>query len=395
LREKSYAGAITIISREGYLPVDRPKLSKALIPDPSKLALRGKEWFDEGAIEWVEDEVTDVDFSGRSVTTKDGKKFNYTKLVLATGGTPRRLPLQGFTVLGNIFTMRSVHDVKNIVDAIGNKGKNIVVIGSSFIGLEFAGATAKDNKVTVVGRENLPLSRVLGEKVGSGLKTFLESKGINFKLGADIDRAEPSTADPSKVGAVFLKDGTKLDADLVVLGVGVSPATEFLRENKVLQLEKDGSLITDENYSVVGLKDVYAAGDIATAPYHGPGGEGKNVRIEHWNVAQNSGRQVAGHIFNPAVTPEHFIPVFWSALGAQLRYCGNTANGWDDSILDGNPAEGQFVIYYTKGETVVAMASMGRDPLMVQSAELMRRGKMPTKSQLAQNVDVLAVGPPE
>ncbi|KAF4471439.1 putidaredoxin reductase [Fusarium albosuccineum] len=389
LREKGYAGPLTVISNEGYYPIDRTKLSKALMTDLNKLTWRDKSWYESGSVEFVESEVNDVNFSDRYVTTSDGNKVEYTKLVLATGGIPRRLPLQGFKVLDNIFTLRSVHDTRKIVNAIGDKGKKIVVIGSSFIGIELAVATSSDNQVTVVGMEKVPLERVLGEKVGAGLQKALEGKGVKFYMGASVDKAEPSTSNPSEVGAVFLKDGTKLDADLVVLGVGVSPATEFLRNNKVIRLEDDGSLKTDDNYSVVGVKDVYAIGDIATFPYHGPGGDGKYVRVEHWNVAQQSGRIVANHIVNPSIKSEHFIPIFWSALGAQLRYCGNTIHGWDDIILEGDASEAKFIAYYCKGETVVAMASMGRDPAMAQSAELMRVNKMPTKSQIQEGISVL------
>lgn len=389
LREKGYKGPLTVISNEGYYPIDRTKLSKALMTDLSKLTWRDKSWYESGSVEFIESEVTDVDFNDRYVTTDDGKKVEYTKLVLATGGTPRRLPLQGFKVLDNIFTLRSVHDTRKIVNAIGEKGKKIVVIGSSFIGIELAVATSNDNQVTVVGMEKVPLERVLGEKVGAGLQKALEGKGVKFYMGASVDKAEPDTSNPSNVGAVYLKDGTKLDADLVVLGVGVSPATGFLRNNKAVQLEKDGSLKTDDNYAVAGLKDVYAIGDIATFPYHGPGGDGTHIRIEHWNVAQQSGRIVANHIVNPSSAPEHFIPIFWSALGAQLRYCGNTIPGFDDIVLEGDPTENKFIAYYCKGETVVAMASMGRDPAMSQSAELMRVNKMLTKTQLQEGMSVL------
>ncbi|PNY27932.1 Apoptosis-inducing factor 1 [Tolypocladium capitatum] len=389
LREKGYAGAVTIISDEGYLPIDRPKLSKALLTDPAKLALRDKSWFGSGSVDWVDAQVTGVDFSERSVSTKAGGKIAYTKLVLATGGTPRTLPLRGFKVLGNIFTLRNVHDARAIVAAIGEKGKKIVVIGSSFIGMEVANATCKDNSVAVVDMSKTPLERILGKQVGAGIQKFVEAKGVKFYNGAGIDKAEPSASDPSKVGAVCLEDGTRLEADLVILGVGVAPATEFLRGNEILRLEQDGSITTDENFQVTGLKDVYAIGDIATYPYHGPGGDGKPTRIEHWNVAQNSGRASAAHIVNPSATSPHFIPVFWSALGAQMRYCGNAASGWDDVVLQGDPSEAKFVAYYTKGETVVAVASMGKDPVMVQSAELMRLGKMYSKSQLQQGMDVM------
>lgn len=395
LRERGFEGPVTIISNEGNLPIDRTKLSKALLTDTDKLVWRDKDFYEDGSIEWIDGEVTSIDFADRYVVTKDDKKVAYTKLVLSTGGTPKLLPLQGFKVLGNIFTLRNVHDTKAIVSAIGDKGKKIVVVGSSFIGMEIANATAADNDVTVIGMEKVPLERVLGEQVGGGIQSSLEGKGVKFHMNAGVEKAEPSTSDPSKVGAVILKDGTRLEADLVVLGVGVSPATEYLRDNKIVRLEEDGSLKVDNNYNVTGLKDVYAIGDIATFPYHGPGGEGKSTRIEHWNVAQKAGRIVAGHITNPNLAPQHFIPVFWSALGAQLRYCGNTVGGWDDIVIQGDPAEAKFVAYYTKGETVVAMASMGKDPAMSQSAELMRLGTMPSKTQLQDGLDVTSLGPPK
>jgi nitrite reductase/ring-hydroxylating ferredoxin subunit len=129
LREKGYTGPLTIISSEGYLPIDRTKLSKSLMTDVDKLAWRNKSFYESGSVEWVDGEVTDVDFSDKRVTTKAGGKFAYTKLVLATGGTPRLLPLQGFKVLDNIFTLRTIHDTKKITAAIGeSKGKKIVVV---------------------------------------------------------------------------------------------------------------------------------------------------------------------------------------------------------------------------------------------------------------------------
>lgn len=396
LREKGFKGAITVITSEGYLPIDRPKLSKALLTDLAKLQWRDEEWFKSGSVDIVQDEVTGVNFGTKTVATKSGGKFAYGKLVLSTGGTPRLLPLQGFKVLGNVFTLRNVHDVKKIVEAIGEKGKKIVIIGSSFIGMEVAVATSSGNDVTVVGMEKAPLERVLGEQVGNIVKKGVEAKGVKFYLSAGVEKAEPSASNPSSVGFVHLKDGTKLEADIVILGVGVAPATEYLKDNSVVRLEGDGSLKTDESFSVVGLKDVYAIGDIATYPYHGPGGGGKYVRIEHWNVAQNAGRTVASHIVNPSLEPQFFTPVFWSALGAQMRYCGNTmASGWDDIVLQGTPDQGKWAAFYTKGETVVAMASVGMDPVMSQSAQLMQLGRMPSKTELKNGLDVLSLGPPQ
>merc|ERR1712093_530774 len=394
LRENGYKGSIPLISSEGYLPFDRTKLSKALIDDHSKIALRDDAWFKEGFIDIVSDEVTGVDFASKKVATKSGSSYSYSKLVLATGGTPKSLPLPGFKELGNIFLLRTIPHVKAINSAIGDKNKKIVIIGSSFIGMEVANAVAKDDDVTVVGMEKAPLERVMGEQVGRVFQKSLEKNGVKFKMSAGVEKAVPSESDSSKVGGIALKDGTPLPADFVILGTGVGPATTYLKDNKEVELQKDGSLKTDEHFAVSGLEDVYAVGDIATYPYHGPGGEGSLTRIEHWNVAQNAGRSVAANIIDPSAAAKAFIPIFWSALGSQLRYCGNTPNGFDDLVLQGQPDEAKFVAYYTKGETVVAVGTMGIDPVMTASSELMRRGAMPSKSDLKKGVDVLSISIP-
>ncbi|CAK7563008.1 MAG: Apoptosis-inducing factor 1 [Sporothrix epigloea] len=406
LRENGFAGKITVITNEGYLPIDRPKLSKALIPDASKLQLRDEAWFESGSVSIVQDEVISVDFAGKTVQLKsDGaNSIPYSKLILSTGGTARLLPLEGFRTLGNIFALRNAHDVRNITNVLGAQDgarKKVVIIGSSFIGMEVANAIAKNHTVSVIGMDKVPLERVLGTEVGTAAQKSLEKSGVQFYLSASVDKAEPLASDASKVGAVYLKDGTKLEADLVILGIGVSPATKYLSKNSAVQLEEDGSLKTDESFAVVGLDDVYALGDIATFPYHGPGGNGKPVRIEHWNVAQKSGRIAAEHITKPAqASVNHgpgsfFTPVFWSALSAQLRYCGNTAaSGFDDIVVQGSFDEGSWAVFYTKGEVVVAVATMGKDPVMVQSAELMNARRMPTKSELAAGLDVLSLGAP-
>lgn len=255
-------------------------------------------------------------------------------------------------------------------------------------------ALAADNNVTIVGMESAPLERVMGVRVGRIFQQNLEKNGVSFKLSAGVAKATPSQTDPSAVGAVHLNDGTVLEAELVVLGVGVRPATDFLKGNAALELRGDGSVATDEHFAVRGLEGVFAVGDIATYPYHGPGGDGQDVRIEHWNVAQNAGRAVARAIARGGTTGlkgRGFVPVFWSALGAQLRYCGNSSFGFDDVIVRGEPESGKFVAYYTKGDIVVAVASMGMDPVMSQSAELMRRGRMPSKKDIVGGVGALDV----
>jgi len=283
LRELGFKGSVTMISNEGYLPIDRTKLSKALIADASKVALRTKEFYSSADIAFVQDTVIAVDFDRKSVSTQSGSTHPYTKLILATGGTPKNLPLPGFKDLSNIFVLRDVPNVQDIMKAVGDKGKKIVIVGSSFIGMEVANALAKENTVSVIGMEKAPLERIMGEEVGRIFQKNLEKNGAKFYMGASVDSAIPSSKDKNAVGAVKLKDGTELEADLVILGIGVGPATEFLRANDSVKLEKDGSIETDEFFQAKGKDDVYALGDIATYPYHGPGGEGKLTRIEHWS----------------------------------------------------------------------------------------------------------------
>jgi NAD(P)H-nitrite reductase large subunit len=144
-----------VISKEGYQPIDRTKLSKALLADLSKAAWRQKNFYKDASIEFIEGEVKAVDFSSKKVSTKSGQDFEYSKLVLATGGTPRWLPLDGLKGdLGNVFLLRTLPDAQNILKAVGDNGKKIVVVGSSFIGMEVGNCLAgMKNDVTVIGME--------------------------------------------------------------------------------------------------------------------------------------------------------------------------------------------------------------------------------------------------
>ena len=402
LRMGGFKGAITCISNEKYLPIDRTKLSKGLMTEASQVQWRSADFYKDGGVEMITDDtVTDVDFKSKKVTTQAGKEHSYTKLVLASGGTPRMLPLEGLKGdLKNVFPLRSLHDTSGIMNAAGEDGsKKVVVVGSSFIGMEIGNALAgKKHSVSVIGMEVEPMERVMGKEVGAIFRKMLEKNGVKFHMGASVEKGIESKSKSGSIGGVSLKDGTTLDADLVVEGVGIRPSTDYLQKNDAVELEKDGSITVDEAFAVKGLQDVWAIGDIATYPYHGPDGNGKPVRIEHWNVAQNAGRSVAMSINASGKAPKQFIPVFWSALGAQLRYCGHTPNGFDDVIIQGNTdvSEGKqsFVAYFAKGDVIVAVASMMKDPYMTQCKELMQVGKMPSKKEIENGADVMKMSVP-
>ncbi|GAA6026191.1 hypothetical protein JCM10207_008768 [Rhodosporidiobolus poonsookiae] len=388
LRDLGYAGSIKVVSKEPHLPIDRTKISKALLADPEKLALRGKAFYDKVKVDFVlGTEATSADLSAGSVTLSNGETLSADNLILATGAEPTRLPLDGAD-LSNVFTVRGVKDAAAINEAVGSPEndadkKAVVVVGSSFIGMEVALALADKAKVQVVGMDEAPFQAVLGKEVGNGIRKFHEGKGTKFHLPVELSHLAPSSSDPSKVGAVVLKDGTSLPADVVILGTGVKPSSSLLKDAG-LALEKNGTVKVDDVMQIEQLQGkgkarVFALGDIAT--YKTPSGEYNYV--QHWNVASNHGRAIAHHIATKEKRPFDKVAVFWSAQGQQLRYAGTSrASQWDDVVIDGKPDELKFVVYYTKGDEVVAAASMQRDPIVAHISELLKLGKMLTKSDL-------------
>jgi len=295
------------------------------------------------------------------------------------------------------------------VDKAAQEGKKLVVIGSSFIGMELVVALSKRKlaSINVVGMEEYPFESVLGKEVGAGLKKYHESQGVKFHMSSRVEKVIPSADNPALAGGVVISSpssGTTetvtLDADFVILGVGVRPATDFLQSNPGFELEPDGGLLVDEYLRVVkgraGESGVYALGDIAVYPQSigvdAITGEKtkRPVRIEHWNVAGNHGRAVGKTI---AGVPQEYVkvPVFWSAQGQQLRYCGFGAIGYDDVILKGDPAEMKFIAYYVKERQIVAVASMQNDPVVVKASELLRLGLMPSVEDIKDGKELLSV----
>lgn len=384
LRKSGYQGAITIVSNEQAI-IDRTKLSKALIADADKVTWRSKSHLNNVlGVELENSTVTKVDADAKKVTLENGNTLEYEKLVLATGGTPKRIPIPG-SDFKNVLVLRQISDTKAINEAVGNeegdeskKSKNVVVIGSSFIGMEAAIALSKRANVSVVGMEKVPFERVLGEEVGEGLMKAQLKNGLKFHMQAGVERIDGDKS--SGPSSVVIKNSQgkeeSIPADVVILGVGVSPATSFLKDSG-FNLEKDGGIAVDSKLRVQGHSNIFAIGDIAAAPTRAS----PHSRIEHWNVASNQGRAVAKTL-SGTETDYDKVAIFWSALGSQLRYCGSGGPQFDNVWVDGKPEELKFAAYYAKGDEVVAVATMGVDPLMVQCSELIRIRAMPKLSEI-------------
>ncbi|KAG2017822.1 glutathione-disulfide reductase, variant 2 [Coprinopsis cinerea AmutBmut pab1-1] len=312
LREHGYPGPITLISKETYTPIDRTKLSKALITDPAKIEWRSAAdlKIKYGTNIRLGVEVTGVDLQKKVVTLDGGKDtLPYDKLILAPGGTPRRLPIEGAN-LENVYTFRGIADSQK-VDAAAQEGKRVVVIGSSFISMELVVAMAKRKlaSIDVVGMEEYPFQAVLGSEIGAALKKYHESNGVKFHMKSKVDKIVASDSNPNAASGVIV-NGQTIPADFVIMGVGVAPATEFLKGSGI-NVEKDGGVKVDQYLRVKSGPDqqnVYAIGDIAIYPQ----ASGDETRIEHWNVAGNHGRAV-GVTISGKEQPFVKIPVFWSA----------------------------------------------------------------------------------
>ncbi|KAH9819136.1 hypothetical protein DFH28DRAFT_1053431 [Melampsora americana] len=400
LSRLKYDGKVTMISEEPHLPIDRTKLSKALITDPGKIALRVEGFYKELGIDVkIGTSVKKIDLEKKAVELSDGSTVPYAQLVVATGAKARTLPIDNKDLKG-ICTLRSIEDTKKIEPLItSQKGekKSLVLIGSSFISMELAAFASKKENLTVhvVGMDSVPLSNILGEKIGQGLKKFHEKNGVIFHMDSGIKKYVPSQHDSSQVGAVVLNGDETLMCDCVVLGVGAQPNTELLR-SAGFELEKDGSVCVDEHMRIKDSKagnNIFAIGDIAKYPDLLTNGD--LTRIEHWNVAGNHARTAAKNISRGTSSDQVSFTkpaIFWSAQGQQLRYVGTgKASQWKDVIIDGNPDEMKFVAYYHIDQEVVAIATMQRDPIMVQAAELLNQRKFPSVSEIKKGVDVMSL----
>jgi len=371
LRQDGFEGRVVMVTREERLPYDRTGLSKGFLKsdDTEPQMLRTGGFYDEYGIEVLtKHEVVSVDTAGKKVAFQGGASLEYDKLLLAPGSVPRRLDVPGAS-LENISTLRNP-DNANFIKSSIRDGSRIVILGASFIGMETAASLAeRDISITVVAPSSVPFENTLGKEIGQMYKELHEENGISFRLGAKVARF----AGNGKVEEVILDDGEGLPADFVLMGVGVQPATGFL---KGMNLTPDGSLSVDENFQVA--EDIYAAGDIASFI---DWRTGERVRIEHWRLAEQHGR-IAAHNMAGRESEYRSIPFFWTnQLGVNLGYMGYVKE-WDEIIFKGNLSKRDFAAYYVRDNRILAATGAGSTVQKTAIAELMRTDQMPTPDEL-------------
>jgi apoptosis-inducing factor 3 len=378
LRQDGFQGQVLIVTKDTALPYDRPEVSKGYLKGESTkegMPWRSPEFFQEHGIEvLLSQEVTKVDALARTIKFKEGSSLKYDALLLATGGLARRLEVPGAD-LGNIFTLRTMDDADQIV-ARAVKDSPAVCIGASFIGMEAAQSlTKRGMKVTVAAPGAVPFEKTLGPEIGRMWQQIHEENGVSFRMGARVARFDGGPA----LKAVVLEDGTRLDAKLAVVGVGVKPATDFL---KGVSLNPDGSLTVDQYMQVT--KGVYAAGDIARFP---DWRTGEPIRIEHWRLALQLGRITAHNMAGKHIGYTG-VPFFWTDQFDNLMQYIGYVSGWDEIIYQGSPADRNFLAFYVKDNQVLAPAGMQHEKEMAVLADLMRLKKTPTPAECRKGVDL-------
>ena len=360
LRRQDYKGGIVMLSNDDAAPVDRPNLSKDYLAGTAPeewIPLRGDDFYADNAIELrLKANVTAVDLRAREVSLAGGGKVPYDRLLLATGAEPVCLPIPG-AELPHVHTLRSLADSRAIVE-LAKTARRAVVIGASFIGLEAAAALrARAIEVHVVAPEKRPMERILGPSMGDFVRALHEEHGVVFHLEDTVIAIDGKQ--------VKLKSGGTLEADLVVVGVGVRPRLD-LAEKAGLTLDRGVMVDALLQTSAPGVS---AAGDIARWP---DPHSGQAIRVEHWVVAERQGQTAALNMLGLRAKFEA-VPFFWSQhYDIQINYVGH-AEKWDELAVEGDIAGKDCLLRYKLGGRTLAVASIFRDVASLQAELAMER----------------------
>ncbi|KAK6756315.1 hypothetical protein RB195_014617 [Necator americanus] len=341
VRLNGCAAPITIITEEELPPYDRVQLSKKPTAEGKELRLRSDEFYKENFINVITNAtVTGVDFSIRKVKLWTGDTMQYSKLVLALGGAPRKLTCPGAD-LKNVHTLRVASDANTI--AAESVGKHVVCIGGSFIGMEIASALmGTAASVTVVCNTDEPLP-ALGPDIGCVIRNRFEEKGVRVLVKSSAQKLEGTDV----VTGVTLITGETIPADVVVVGIGVVPPTDWLKGTRV-ELDERDHIVVDHLFRTT-ADWVYAIGDAVSAPL--PLWDIENINIQHFQTAQAHGH-LLGYSIVGRPYPTQLVPFFWTVFFSQygIRFAG-CAQSSSHVIVHGSLADLDFAKYYLRSHT--------------------------------------------
>jgi len=366
LRREGFRGRIVMITEESELPYDRTSLSKGYMNGSvplDEVPLRPEGYYSERAITVLtRRRVTGIDPRQQYVALDSGNSIPYDKLLVATGARPRRLAVPGAELEG-VYSLRSMRDAIEIFEASRGIGR-VAVVGAGFVGMEVAASLrTRGLGVDVIAPERVPMLKIFGERVGRWLEALHERNGVRFHLG----RAPVEIRGDGRAREVVLGDGGRVECDMVVVGIGVQPAVDFLAGAGLVE---KGAIPVDERLRTR-VPGIYAAGDVAVVPDHMTR---ELRRIEHWVVAERQGAHAARSMLGSDV-PYEEVPFFWTRqFGVSIQYAGY-APEWERVAVRGRVEEGDFLAgYYANGE-MRAVCGAGRSLEFMSLAHLMRIGR--------------------
>ena len=358
LRRESFTGGITLIGDEPQLPYDRPPLSKQFLSgvwDEERFTLRKPDAYDELDLDVrLGVRATALNLDAREVALEGGERVPYDGLIIATGARPRTLP--GQPDLEGIFTLRTLADARALRVAFDQRPR-VAVVGAGFIGAEVA-ATARtlDLEVTLVEMLPVPMERALGMEMGAALAEMHRDHGVDLRLGVAVE----AIAGEGRVERLRLSDGAEVAADVVVVGVGVRPNTEWL-EGSGLTIH-DG--VRCDATCNVGVPNVYAAGDVCRWRHDLFGEE---LRLEHWANAADQGPAAARNLLlgPEGAGPFAPVPYFWSdQYDVSINYVGYAHAGDEVRVVSGSVSDRKFAALYGREGRLVACLTMSNPRAM-------------------------------
>ncbi|HEY1594472.1 MAG TPA: FAD-dependent oxidoreductase [Thermoleophilaceae bacterium] len=377
LREEGAVGTILLVGREPDPPYNRPPLSKGFMQGKETredTLFRPDEWWTEQTIELMtRTSVLSVDREARVAKLSNKEEIEFGKLLLATGSNVRRLNVDGCDLDG-IHYLRTFGNSQAIRDD-AEQSERVVLIGGSYIGTEVAASlTSLGKKCSIVMQEDVTLERFYGEEVGRFFQGVLEEHGIEVHGGDELARFEGSDG---RVGKVVTKSGKELDADMVVIGAGVSPDVS-LAKNAGLEIG-DGGGVKCSSTLESSVPEIWAAGDICEydSPVHG-----SYMRIEHWDVAFNHGKTAALNMLGRP-TPHDVVPYFFSDLADWVGY-EYVGPGSGETVIRGSLDDANFTVFYLGDDGAVKAAlTVGRSDDLEHATRFIKDRTAPDRAELA------------
>ncbi len=366
LRQGGYAGELTIVGEETAIPYQRPPLSKAYMKGEmaeERLYFRPASWYEDNKIEvMLGSRVTSIDRAARIAHIEHGAELPYDALVIATGSRPRALPCQGADLAG-VHDLRSLSDVERIRPQMV-EGRRMVIIGAGYIGLE-AAAVARTMGLDVTVLEMAPrvLARVTSPVMSAFFADEHTAKGVKILTSTALSHLEGKDG---QISAAVLADGTKLHADIVLVGIGILPNEELAKEAGIAC---SNGILTDRD-GRTSDPHVFAAGDCASRPLvH----YGRTGRLESVHNAIEQGKLVAAAILGQNRPPED-CPWFWSdQYDLKLQIAGLSTD-YDTIVLRGDPKDRKFAAFYLRNGTLIAVDAVNSPPEFLASKKLIMSG---------------------